>query len=117
MSGLNDILNSGKGKIPEEKLLAYLEGRLSPEERHEVESLLSEEGMESDALEGLLEMGPQEAKQATRKLNSHLHTQLKDKRRRRKQPLDNNFWSGIAIILILLLCIIGYVVLRYALRH
>ena len=54
MSGLNDILNNGKSMISQEQLIAYLEGRLSAEEQHDVELWLAEEGMESDALEGLV---------------------------------------------------------------
>jgi anti-sigma factor RsiW len=116
MSGLKDILKDGKGMIPEDKLMAYLEGRLSPQEQHEVEEWLAEEGMESDALEGLRKMAPEETVQAVNKLKHHLHRQINTKKNRRQRPIKDNVWGWLAVIVILLLCIMGYVVLRYALK-
>ena len=48
--------------ITEEMLLAYLEGKLTNDEQHAIEEQLSEEGMESDAMEGLQQMGAKAAK-------------------------------------------------------
>ena len=57
MSELDDILKNGnKGKLPEEMLMAYLEGRLNPEQQREVEAWLAAEGMESDGVDGLKEL-------------------------------------------------------------
>jgi anti-sigma factor RsiW len=117
MSGLNDILGNENGMISQEKLTAYLEGRLSAKERHEVELLLAEEGMESDALEGLRDIPADEAKHVVNKLNFQLRNQLSGKQRRRKEPVDQSVSSWLAIILVLLLCLIGYIVFRYALQR
>src|SRR5690606_25169567 len=53
---------SGKKPLANQKIEDYLEGRLSPKEQWEIELWLSEEGLESDALEGLRQMSPQESK-------------------------------------------------------
>ena len=116
MSDLNDILNNGKGVITQEQLIAYLEGRLSAEERHDVELWLAEEGMESDALEGLKDMPAEETKQAIFKLNYSLRNQLSGKKKKRREPLDQNVLAWVAIIVILVFCVVGYVVFKYAIH-
>jgi ferric-dicitrate binding protein FerR (iron transport regulator) len=115
MAELNDIWNSGKGKLPEDKLMAYLEGKLSPEEQHEVEAWLAEEGMESDAVEGLKELPASETCKTVNKLNYQLRSAL-GKKPRRTKAIAKNEWAWLAIILILLLCIAGYAVLHFMLK-
>jgi anti-sigma factor RsiW len=116
MNGMNDISGKGRGQLPEDKLMAYLEGRLSPEEQHEVEEWLADEGMESDAMEGLKELAPAESRQAADKLKLHLKAQLKGRRPRRK-PLSGNSWGLVAVIVILLLCIACYIIFKLSLVH
>src|SRR5688500_4768929 len=111
MSGLHDIPGKGKGKLSEEKLLAYLEGRLPAEEQHEVEQWLADEGMESDAVDGLKQLEPAESRHSVDKRNSQLRRQLKGRKPRRK-PVQDNRWGLIAVVVILLLCIAGYLVLK-----
>ncbi len=115
MSKPNDILSfdSGKNKLPEDKLMAYLEGKLSPAEQHEVEVWLAEEGMESDALEGLKAIGPAETKQTVNKLNHNLRKTLLSRKRKRR-PMKTDHIALIAIAIILMLCIIAYIVIRKA---
>ena len=113
MSELNDILSSGgKGKLPEEKLTAYLEGKLSPQEQHEVEEWLSGEGMESDALEGLQSLEAEETKKAVGKLNYELRKELGTRNKRRTKHIKDNKWSWLAIIIVLMLVIVCYIAIR-----
>ena len=114
MADVNDIWNSGKGKLPDDKLMAYLEGRLSPEEQREVEAWLAQDGMESDAIEGLKELPTQDSAHIASRLNNRLDNKLKDKPARRRRKVMNNQWSWLAIFIILLLCMLGYVVLHYS---
>lgn len=114
MSELNDIWNSGKGRLPEDKLLAYMEGRLPPEEQHEVETWLAEEGMEADAMEGLKGLPVKETREAVNRLNDNLHQKLNKKTRRRSRQIKDNNWAWIAVVVILLLCVVAYVMLRYS---
>jgi len=113
MSDLKDILQDGKGKLPEDKLLAYLEGRLSPEEQHEVEQWLSDEGMESDAVEGLKNIQPAETRDTIDRINHALRKQLIPKKRKRRQ-IKGNPWAVQAVVIILLLIILAYIVIRIA---
>lgn len=106
-------LGPGKGKLPQEKLLAYLEGKLPPDEQHEVEQWISEEGMESDALDGLRQMPATERGQSISKLNHRLRKSLMHKtRKRRKLKTDYNVLA--AVFIILLLAVIAYLVIRYS---
>ncbi|MBS1687392.1 MAG: hypothetical protein JSS96_01605 [Bacteroidetes bacterium] len=115
MNDLNDILREDKGKLPEDKLLAYLEGRLSPEEQHEVEQWLGKEGMEGDALEGLKSIPLGETKDAVDRINHELRKQLIPKKRKRRQIKDNP-WAVQAVVIILLLIILAYIVIRIAIK-
>jgi hypothetical protein len=113
MSDKEDILSFGKGKgrLPEDKLIAYLEGKLTPAEQHEVEQWLAEEGMESDAIEGLHGQKPEDTKHSVSRLNHNLRKTIFDKKRRRK-PLNTNNLAWIAIVIILLLVVLAYIVIR-----
>jgi hypothetical protein len=102
---------NGKKKLSEGKLMAYLEGKLSPAEQRDVEKWLADEGMESDALEGLNMLGPTETRIAVGKLNHKLRKTLSGKGKRRK-PLKTEYVTWAAIIFTLLLAISVYIVIR-----
>lgn len=114
MSELNNILSTGngKGKLPEEKLMAYLEGKLSLEEQREVEEWLSAEGMESDALEGLQGLEVEETKQAVGKINYELRKELGARNKRRTKHIKDNKWSWLAIVIVLMLAIVCYIAIK-----
>ncbi len=101
-------------RLPEDKLLAYLEGKLSPAEQHEVEQWLADEGMESDAVEGLRQLNPDDTKHSVNKINHNLRKILTNKKRKRR-PLNTNYLSWIAIVLILMLAVLAYIVIRKSL--
>lgn len=116
MSDQNDILNTGhneKEQLSEDKLMAYLEGKLSPAEQHKMEQWLASEGMESDALEGLRLLQPEETRHTVNKLNHKLRSAVLNKKRRRK-TLKTDHFSWIAIAIILLLAAVAYLVIRKA---
>jgi anti-sigma factor RsiW len=115
MSDTNDIsFDPKKGKLPEEKLIAYLEGKLPAGEQHEVERWLADEGMECDAVEGLRALQPGQTKHSVDRLNHNLRkTLLARKRKRRTSRSDQQTW--IAILIILLLVAIAYIIIRRAL--
>lgn len=92
--------------LSEEMLMAYLEQKLRPDERRHVEEMLSREGMEGDALEGLLSLDSGEIHQMRGELNASLHGMLKKRRRRR--GITGQRWALLAVILILLMAILGY---------
>lgn len=101
-------------RLTEDKLLAYLDGKLTPQQQYEVEQLLAEEGMESDAADGLAALSAPHRKESISRLNSRLHTRLRSKKPRRRTAKTE--WNTIvALLLILILVIAGYFVIRYAL--
>ena len=116
MSDYKDIWNSGddsQRSLTEEQLLAYSEGRLSPEERRVVEELMSHEGAESDALEGLQQLTAEE----TKSLKTSLHISLQKnlgKKHKTRRGLAEQRWTWTAIVVILLLAILCYAVMYLA---
>lgn len=117
MTGLKDILsNDEQGRLPADKLMAYLEGRLSAEEQHEVELFLSQEGFESDAIEGLKYLPPADAKATVDQLNHNLRKELLNRRPRRRRHIKDNPWALLAIALTLLLVILAYFVIRLVIK-
>ena len=108
--------SKGKQPLPEEKLLAYLEGKLSPEEQHEVEQWLADEGMESDALDGLTQLQPAEAKESVSRLNYKLKKQINSKKRPRR-PVKTDQLTWIAICIVLFIVIIGYLIIHMGMHR
>ena len=98
-------------RLPEDKLMAYLAGTLSPAEQHDVELWLAEEGMESDALEGLRTGNAQDNNHTINKLKHDLHRKISGKKQRRR-PLKADHLSWIAIAIVLLLAVVAYIVIR-----
>ena len=111
---LKDILSHLHSEVDQETLLKYLQGNLSAEEQHEMEKALLDDPFEADAVEGLEAM---EDKQNISVLVNQLNRDLKKKTTRRKKWMFNRevkveSWLLLAIILILLLAVIGYVVIH-----
>lgn len=111
MSKEQHIPNSA---LPEDKLVAYLEGRLSPEEQREVEALLGDEGMESDAIEGLQQLKMEEARQLAAQINYKLQAELRPARRKPRGYFADNKWAWMAVLIILLFAVLGYVLVKMA---
>lgn len=112
MTNQQDISQNGHGRLPEDKLLAYLEGRLSPAEQREVEALLADEGMEGDALEGLHQLSVNKAQQMAERINYSLHHDLKKERYRSKKLFKDNKWGWVAVLLVIILSILAYWVIQ-----
>jgi len=100
--------------LSDEQLMAYTEGKLSPEEQREIEELMSEDCAEADALEGLQMLHPTETKKTIAELQRKLHTEILRHNPKRKGKFSDDFWSYVAIFVILLLMLVGYVVVRMA---
>ncbi len=112
----NDLLNilSNLKQVDNQKLVDYLEGKLSPEEKHEVEQMLVDADFENDALEGLEQLKNKGTLDATvARMNKELEAQLKNRRRkRRKKSISIQQWIIIAVILTLLLATLSYYIIR-----
>jgi anti-sigma factor RsiW len=115
VSDQNPIFSQQSGAVSEEQMLAYLEGRLSPEAARFVEEALANEGFESDAVEGLNAMDGEEVKRMSARLNHDLQRRVKGGKRSRRRQMDNK-WALIAVIVVLLAAALAYAVIHFAKR-
>jgi hypothetical protein len=108
-----DILQK-TGQISEQKLMDYLEGRLTPEESHEVEKLMVDSGFIDDAVEGLSEMkDKQKIAVILQELNGQLKTRIRQKTKKNKLLIpDQLTLAVVTTITVLFLIIIAYVIYR-----
>lgn len=97
--------------------MAYLEGRLSPAEQHEIEKMLADEGMEADALEGLQNIQSADAQESVSRINHQLRKDLLGKRHTRRKQIVNNPWALVAIGVIILLVLLAYIVIRMSVKR
>lgn len=109
---LNILSNSNKD-IDNQKLMDYLSGKLSDQEKHEVEMWMVDNDFENEALEGLQQMGSNKKLEGyVDQLNKELSTYIKDKKsRREKRKIETGFWVYVAIAFILIIVVVAYVVL------
>ena len=106
------LRNAGE-HLSEDKLLAYLDGKLSPAEQHDLEQWLAEESMEADAIEGLRGLPAEDARLSVGKLKHNLRRKMaRKKKSRRGRSADQVTW--IAIVIILLLAAAAYIVMKLA---
>ena len=115
MDDLKHILAQNEGKLPDDMLLAYIEGALPPEQQHEIEMWLGQEGMESDAIEGLRSLSPAETRNTVTRLNHRLKKAITVRKRSRRY-IKEGPWSYLAVIVILLLVVLAYIVLRMVVK-
>ncbi len=111
---LKNILHNLNADIDQELLLKYLQNELTKEQEHEVESALSEDEFAADAMEGLYALkNTHDLGKISENLNRSLHYKLKEKRKlKNARGNAGQPWFLYAVILILLLCIIGYLVIK-----
>jgi len=116
---LKDILSHLSTEVDQETLLKYLEGRLSDEQRHEIEKRMLASEFNNDAMDGLNEIKNKEKiSSLVEQLNRDLHIKLdKKKKRREKLRFKDQPWLYIAIFIILLLVVLSYVVIHRMLQN
>ena len=109
---LNILSNSNKD-IDNQKLMDYLSGKLSEQEKHEVEMWMVDNEFENDAMEGLQQMaGNKKLDGYVDQLNKELTQYIKQKKERReKRKINNSFWVYMAVAFILIIIILAYMVL------
>lgn len=115
MSDFNNILNHG-AEPSDESLKRYLEGTASEEERFMIEHQMTDEAFMNDAVEGLQQFkDPQVMQDLVNKINQDLlkHT-VKKKRNKLKHRIEDQKWAMLSIIIIIILCILGYFVIHLA---
>lgn len=117
MDELKNILTNKKDGVnnpKEEDLLRYLDQTLDADKRFDLEEQLLENGFENDAIEGLQQLSNTTiVKNYTNELNARLDqlTHI-NKRKRKLKNIPSQQWGLIAVVVILLLCLLGYYVLH-----
>ena len=115
MRNTEDILTNDHGDPTDDELLKYLEGRLSGEQLHEFEKKMVDSSFINDAVEGLENFHSKEQlQQYVQQRNKNLQHQLQVKKQKKeKRKIKDMPWILLAVVLILLLCMLGYTVLHY----
>lgn len=111
---LKDILSNSNKEVEQEKLLDYLNKKLSAPEAHELEKQMADDEFMNDAVEGLEKFNnKKDLPLYIEQLNRDLKKQLdKKKQRKEKRKLKEQPWLYFAIILILLLLGISYLLVK-----
>jgi hypothetical protein len=110
---LLNILKDSNRDIDNQKLMDYIQGKLSAEEKHEVEKWMIDEPFFGEAAEGLQQIDSNTNVEASvEQINKQLLQYLRQKRnkKRKRKGLTDNFWVYIAIIVILLIAIFTWLV-------
>jgi hypothetical protein len=111
---LFEILTNSNKDIDNQKLMDYISGRLSEQDKKELEEQISENSFMQDAVEGLKEL--KDSKKLSiylEQLNRELKTRLNQpKLRRKKHNLAEFPWVYLTIALILVLSIVCFLLVR-----
>ncbi len=116
---LKNILSNLSTDVDQETLMKYLQGKLSEEQKNEVEKKMLDSNFDDDALEGLQEIkNTGNISSVVEQLNRDLQRRLKKKKLRREQlRFKDQPWLYITIILILLLVVVCYFVIQRLLQN
>ena len=109
---LNILSNSNKD-INNQKLMDYLSGKLSADEKHNFEKALVDSEMMNDAVEGLEKFKNKDVSALVEQLNTNLHKQLEKKKSKKlKRKIKDLPWLYLSIILILIIILISFLVIK-----
>jgi len=113
MADINNILQQEE-PMSEEQLMKYLQGKLSDEELHSMEKQMVDSDFMNDAVEGLQSFKKtKNIDEYVAQLNHQLQKQTALKiKRKQKRRLKKNDWITLAVIIVLLLSLLGYVVIH-----
>jgi ATP-dependent Zn protease len=115
---LNILSNSNKD-IDNQKLMDYLSGKLSQQEKHEFEKKMIDSEMLNDVVEGLEKLkNKKDISTLVEQLNTNLKKQLEKKKSKKlKREIKNLNWIYFSIILILILILIGFLIVKINMEH
>ncbi len=115
---LKDILSNLNKDVEQEKLLDYLNKKLSASDAHEVEKQMADDEFMNDAVEGLQHFkNKKDLLLLVDQLNSDLKKQtLKKKLKKDKRKLKDQPLLYFTIALLLILVVISYILIKIYLR-
>ena len=114
MPNKKNILHNINEPLNEEQLLNYVANNLQEEETYALELEMQQNEFMNDAVEGLQSFKEQQHIQSyVNELNKQLVQQTtKKKNRRNKRKLKDQDWIVITTLIIIMLCILGYIVIK-----
>jgi ribosomal silencing factor RsfS len=114
MSNAKHILPNQEHALNEEQLLNYVANNLSNEQRNSIEMEMEHNPFMNDAIEGLQAFKDEQKIQAyVNELNKQLIKQTtKKKIRKSKRKLKEQDWIIISVIIVIMLCLLGYIVVN-----
>ena len=113
-----DILSNLNNEVDQELLSLYLQDKLSKEDRYAFEEALVDDEFTADAFDGLNSLGSNvNIDLLQQSLRNNLNKRLKEKNKKTlSTTLQNTNWYIYAIVLIILLCMVGYLVVTKMLQ-
>lgn len=114
MSNLLNILSNSNKDIDNQKLMDYISGKLSGEEKHEVERWMADSEFVNEAIEGLGQVKQEKnMKLYVDQLNKELNSYLQQKKQRRnRKSIGTSPTIYYAIIIILMLIVLAVYVIQ-----
>ena len=112
---MEDLINiwNADDELNEEELIDYIKGKSSAGGEHSVEMKMTDSPFVNDAVEGLQDFSSTEKMNTyVQQINDDLYKHLHTKKFRRRKAITNLSWEIIAVIVVILLCIIGYVIIE-----
>lgn len=111
---LFNILSHSSKDIDNQKLMDYLSGKLSGREKQEMDEWIANSEILKDAVEGLGKISDKSRLQVyVDQLNQQLHQHLEEQKSRRKRKRIIEYpWIYLTIIIILLICVLGYLIVH-----
>ena len=115
---LNILLNDDE-EIDNQKLMDYVNGKLSEDEKHALEKKMIDSEMIHDSVEGLEKFkNKKDVCNFAEQSNLNLKKQLqKNKSKKDKRKIKDLPWLYFAIILILIIILIGFLVVKNHLQN
>lgn len=111
---LLNILSDSNKDIDNQKIMDYISGKLSADQKHEVEKWMIDHPFVNEAIEGLQQSGDEKKLQATvEQLNVELRKYLQQRKRKREKFFSPvTMWTYVAIIFILAILVAVYVLIK-----
>lgn len=116
---LLNILQDDGEEIDDQKLMDYFNGKLSEDEKHELERKMMDSEMFNDSVEGLEKFkNKKDVSRIVEQLNLNLQKQLQKKKiKKDKRKIKDLPWLYFTIILILVIILIGFLVVKKHLEN
>ena len=103
--------------IDQQQLLAYLSGKLDAASSEAFERSMAENAFLKDAADGLKPVSDNtDLELVVEQLNRHLHRELKQKKSRKGHHVFSFPWVYVAAAVILIVCVVTFVMIRYFLH-